>query len=402
MAETTTELRYGFGRNWQRFVNRYLDEDRIAIAQRELLSNLQLSTLKGLSFLDIGSGSGIHSLAALRAGAERVVSFDYDMDAVQATRSLREAAGAPAHWTVTSGSVLDAEFLATLGLADIVYSWGVLHHTGQQWRALDNVFRTVKPGGQLSIALYNRDMCFDPPWDFWLDVKQRYNRSSPLRRRRMEIAYIWYMGLKSSWRNLPALWRQARQYRRHRGMAYYTDVCDWLGGWPMEFSTLSEVLGASSKNGFALERLRTGEFCSEYLFRAPLHSEPATGLAAYFRSVGTMEELASIGKFHLSGTGAAARQLLEAARRHGCAPLGVFDRERRGSWEGYEIQPETELANHNDVPVVVASSYFGDIVERLTALGCRQVIDAFPIIVQFMRAEGEKKGPPERRFRWLL
>ena len=129
-------MRFGFGKNWQLYIQRYFNEERVSIAQKHLLDFLQLDSLAGKYFLDIGCGSGLHSLAACKAGASRVVSFDYDWNSVHATEKLKEFSGNPAHWTVLQGSILEPQFLATLQPADIVYSWGVLHHTGALWQAL--------------------------------------------------------------------------------------------------------------------------------------------------------------------------------------------------------------------------------------------------------------------------
>ncbi len=146
--------RFEFGDNWTRFLA-VLDEPRIAAAERALQAMLEMERLDGLSFLDVGSGSGLSSLAARRLGT-RVTSFDYDPQSVACTGELarRYFPGDPS-WTIQRRSVLDRDALAALGTFDIVYSWGVLHHTGQMWDALQNVIAPVKPGGRLFIAIYN-------------------------------------------------------------------------------------------------------------------------------------------------------------------------------------------------------------------------------------------------------
>ena len=146
--------RFEFGKNWAKFLE-LLNEQRIAEAEASLRQMLECDDLKGKSFLDIGSGSGLFSLAARRLGA-RVHSFDYDPHSVACTAELRRRYfPADEAWTVESGSALDAEYLRGLGQFDIVYSWGVLHHTGEMWRALDNAHLPVAPGGRLFIAIYN-------------------------------------------------------------------------------------------------------------------------------------------------------------------------------------------------------------------------------------------------------
>ncbi|MDX2121208.1 MAG: class I SAM-dependent methyltransferase, partial [Gemmatimonadota bacterium] len=127
--------RFAFGRNWASFL-RLLDEERIRAAEDSLRSLTGRDDLTGLRFLDIGSGSGLFSLAARRLGA-RVHSFDYDTDSVECTRELRRQYFAEdANWVVEQGSVLDPGYIASLGTHDVVYSWGVLHHTGAMWVAV--------------------------------------------------------------------------------------------------------------------------------------------------------------------------------------------------------------------------------------------------------------------------
>ena len=93
--------------------------------------------------------------AARRLGAT-VHSFDYDPESVACTEQLKQRNDpTDIAWTIEPGSVLDPDYLRTLGSWDIVYSWGVLHHTGAMWEALGNVAPLVKPSGLLFISIYN-------------------------------------------------------------------------------------------------------------------------------------------------------------------------------------------------------------------------------------------------------
>lgn len=264
MAET----RYEFGRNWQRYLKRKFNDERLQLAKQAMLGFLERADLSGSTFLDIGSGSGIHSCAAFLAGAARVVSFDYDAESVAATRWMHQRAGSPPHWSVQQGSVLDASFVETLGRFDVVYAWGVLHHTGDQWAALAQAARCVAPGGRFFLALYDRDMYRSPSPEFWLDVKRRYNRLGPLGRRAMEA---WYIGRFVVPKRPSSMLRFARRLAagEARGMSLYTDVRDWLGGWPMEFSTVDEVRQHAAAHGLSTLKVRQGEGNAEYLLERP-------------------------------------------------------------------------------------------------------------------------------------
>lgn len=263
-----TEKRFAFGKNWQQFVETKLSDERIDISGSHMLHFLDKEDLEGTTFLDIGCGSGIHSLAAVNAGAERVHSFDYDPYSVRTTERVKEAKAPNAStWTIEQGSVLDKGYMAGLGLYDIVYSWGVLHHTGDQWAAMRNASECVVPGGLLYIALYSADVHTDPPPEFWLEVKQRYVDASRLARARMVLWYLWRFDLGGDPFRLPVLIRKMREYRNSRGMSYLTDVRDWIGGWPMEFSRDQDVLDFFAELGFELVKIKQGEANTEYLFR---------------------------------------------------------------------------------------------------------------------------------------
>jgi len=237
------EKTFSFGRNWQLFLNS-VDEERIRTAEQSLTDFLNVGDLKGKTFLDIGCGSGLFSLAAWRLGASRVMSFDVDPFSVECCKYLHKTAGSPETWQVVEGSVLDTGFLQTLGSFDLVYSWGVLHHTGAMWDALVNSARLVNPGGYLYIAIYNRILGRDgsTSWihPFWLKVKQVYNAYPAVGTWILEpLAMAAYVALVMASMHNPVA--HIKNYKSHRGMSWRTDATDWLGGYPYEFATVEEV-----------------------------------------------------------------------------------------------------------------------------------------------------------------
>jgi len=234
---------FSFGRNWQIFLKSF-DEERVRIAEDSLTQFLGLPDLKGKSFLDIGCGSGLFSYAAFNLGAERIVSFDVDPFSVECCKHLRGRANNPAHWEVSEGSVLDGNFLSGLGAFDIVYSWGVLHHTGHLWDAIEYSARLVNPGGYYYIALYNKILARNDStsWihPFWLKVKTVYNTYPALGTYILEpLAMSAYLAIVVARGENPVT--HIRNYKSHRGMSWRTDATDWLGGYPYEFATVEEI-----------------------------------------------------------------------------------------------------------------------------------------------------------------
>jgi len=245
---------FGFGRNWQRYISEHLNPERERIAAESLHDLLQVD-LRGKSFLDIGSGSGLFSLCACKAGASHVTSIDVDPSSVTATKHLRASAGDPENWVVRHDSILDGNVARTLPAADIVYSWGVLHHTGNMHEAIVNAAQLVNPGGLFCIAIYNRVTGRFLDSERWLRIKRAYNHSPRAAQAAMESLYAGYWSL-GRLRNRQNPLRIAREYKASRGMALKTDLVDWLGGYPYEFATSDEVIAFCTKRcGMSLVRL---------------------------------------------------------------------------------------------------------------------------------------------------
>jgi 2-polyprenyl-3-methyl-5-hydroxy-6-metoxy-1,4-benzoquinol methylase len=253
--------RYRFGRNWARFLE-LLNDDRITAAERSLVGMLGLERLEGKTFLDIGSGSGLFSLAARRLGA-RVTSFDFDPDSVGCTKALKERFFAEDQsWSVLQGSVLDPQFVEALPGHDVVYSWGVLHHTGHLHEALVRASGRVAPGGLLFLALYRKTwLC-----RFWKIEKRAYVACPPWVQGGMRALFKGTVGLAHR------LTRPGAS--PPRGMDYDRDIDDWLGGYPYESITPTELKTFMRSRGFELVRqnvksegIHITPGCDEFLFR---------------------------------------------------------------------------------------------------------------------------------------
>ena len=260
---TNDKITFSFGKNWEEFVQKHLSQERIHVTKTHILEFLEMPSLEGKYFLDIGCGSGLSSLAALEAGAAKVVSFDVDPSSVSAAQRIREIKENPANWTVLHGSILDEAFVSSLEQADIVHAWGVLHHTGDMWKAIERTAKLMKEDGLMYIALYTTT----PKSDYWHQVKIRYNQMSPTGKKVMEYWYVFRHTLIPHFIRLKNPFRHIRQYRQSRGMAYFTDVKDWLGGYPYEHAKVEEVLRfCRTQFNLELVNIRTGEANTEYLF----------------------------------------------------------------------------------------------------------------------------------------
>jgi 2-polyprenyl-6-hydroxyphenyl methylase/3-demethylubiquinone-9 3-methyltransferase len=261
--------RFAFGANWARFLTR-LTPARIQLAEESLRD--MLGDLSGRRFLDIGSGSGLFSLAARNLGAS-VHSFDYDPKSVACTAELRRRFHPDdADWTVERGSALDDAYLRQLGRYDVVYSWGVLHHTGQMWRALDLARLPLCPGGHLWVALYNRT----PSASHRRIVAMKWTYVHlPPARWPLLAAYAAKHGLpeigSAIYRGRSPLQHFQKYAETSRGMSWWTDLVDWVGGYPYEAATPAEVRRFYAERGLTLERsvLRDGIGCNEFVFRSP-------------------------------------------------------------------------------------------------------------------------------------
>jgi 2-polyprenyl-3-methyl-5-hydroxy-6-metoxy-1,4-benzoquinol methylase len=265
---------FEFGKNWEFFIKHYFNQEKLDEAKKSFIEFVGEHTLRGKTFIDVGCGSGLFSLAAYKLGASKVMSFDVDQYSVKCCKYLREQEGNPQNWEVFEGSALDRNFLNRLGKHDLVYSWGVLHHTGDMWQAIENVATLVKNNGLLYIALYNKADGFGiypdgrlGPSSFWVKEKKFYSALPALFQNLIDycvmcsLIAIYILTL-----NNPI--KKIQSHKKLRGMSWRVDIKDWLGGYPYEYASVAEIFTFLKKRGFALENLKcnNGLLNNEYLF----------------------------------------------------------------------------------------------------------------------------------------
>lgn len=269
--EVSSGERFEFGKNWSAFLS-VLNEDRILEAEKSLKEMLETDDLQGKTFLDIGSGSGLFSLAARRLGA-KVFSFDFDSNSFACTKELkRRFFERDENWTIEQGSALDKNYVESLGKFDIVYSWGVLHHTGKMWEALSNAALPVKDGGKLFVAIYNDTGSQVGRWKW---IKKTYCGLPRVLKTPFAVLAILPEESKKFAKSLITLKPQTyinswTKYQSSRGMNRWYDIVDWVGGYPYEVAAPDEMFEFYKTRGFELAKMKckgVGLGCNEFVFR---------------------------------------------------------------------------------------------------------------------------------------
>jgi SAM-dependent methyltransferase len=238
-----------------------MDEERIDEAMQSLKKLFGEDRLANKSFLDIGSGSGLFSIAAARLGARPVLGLDVDPLSVDTSQQNAAQWLKDLSWTsFRHRSVLDTQQMNSLGLFDIVYSWGVLHHTGNMKLALQNAGQRVSPGGTLMIAIYNRHWSSSA----WKLIKWLYNRVGTIGQKLL-IGILLPVIFLAKW-----LVMFKNPLRMQRGMDFMHNIVDWVGGYPYEYASIKEMTAILEKNGFKLidvfpAKVPTG--CNEFVCR---------------------------------------------------------------------------------------------------------------------------------------
>lgn len=251
-------IAFNFGKNWQRFSGSSLDNQKFEIALSSLGKLIGQERLKGSTFLDIGCGSGIFAIAASLAGAEKVVGIDISKDSVEASTNNKKRFANQSAVDFFHKSIFDDDIMQ-MGRFDIVYSWGVLHHTGNMWKAIDIASKLVAAQSLFVIAIYNKHWSSGA----WKVIKWFYNAVPKF----VQWLIIWIFYIIIAMAKL--IITRKNPFKKRRGMSFYYDVIDWLGGYPYEYATKEGIINHLEKLGFkCIKYLKppvpTG--CNEFVF----------------------------------------------------------------------------------------------------------------------------------------
>jgi 2-polyprenyl-6-hydroxyphenyl methylase/3-demethylubiquinone-9 3-methyltransferase len=258
-------MQFDFGQNWLDFSKRALTLQKVDEARKDFQKLLSGIDLKGKRFLDIGFGQGLSILLAQEAGAE-VYGNDINPKCRDALARTASVMGKKADIPVIVGSILDKSTVQKLafevpnnGLYDIVHSWGVLHHTGDMHLALKNAASLVRDNGHFVVAIYNRHITSKP----WLIIKWLYC-SSPSLIQHLFIALLYPVIFIAKF----AVTRKS-PFNQMRGMDFYYNVIDWVGGYPYEYASEKELINMLSPMGFSCKKTIPAEVptgCNEFVF----------------------------------------------------------------------------------------------------------------------------------------
>lgn len=249
---------FNFGENWLKY-SEMIGETEIKEAEESLKTFFENENIEGKKFLDIGCGSGLFSIAAKNLYKGKVVGIDISDESIKSSILNKNKILPNEDIEFKKISVLGDDF-KDLGTFDVVYSWGVLHHTGNMYKAIENSMNAVAGGGILSIAIYNKH------WSsfFWKQIKYLYNISPQIGKNL--LICIFYPIILS----VKFLVTFENPLKMRRGMIFYYNIVDWLGGYPYEYASKEEIKSFVENKGFKLVKFTNPKVpisCNEYMFK---------------------------------------------------------------------------------------------------------------------------------------
>jgi SAM-dependent methyltransferase len=256
---------FNFGSNWKNYSKYALSGKKIETAKLHFDKLFENIDLNEKSFLDIGFGQGLSLLIATEKNANTVGCDINPLCSEVLLFNMKMFNNNLNEIPVVIGSINDETTVENIlklndgNLFDIVHSWGVLHHTGNMWKAIEKSKNLVTKNGIFVIAIYNKHFTAK----FWHLIKKVYNSSGWFIKNLMLAGY------------LPLIFIRYLLYFQNpmklpRGMNIYYDAIDWLGGYPYQYASIDEILDYMNQNGFTQVRIvKTSGFtgCNEFVFK---------------------------------------------------------------------------------------------------------------------------------------
>ncbi|MDC1073056.1 class I SAM-dependent methyltransferase [Gammaproteobacteria bacterium] len=257
---------FDFGENWKHYSNAVLTQNHISEAEEAFETLTREIDLKSRNFLDVGFGQGLSAFLAAKKGAN-VTCLDINLKCEEALKSTEKFfdSSVKKNINLNIGSILDSSIIKKFkndfprGF-DVIHSWGVLHHTGNMNQAFFNCASMLAEDGFLIIAIYNRHWS-SPVWR----VLKRIYCNTPVIGKKILITFftpiIFLAKLIVTGKN---------PLRSARGMDFFVDIVDWVGGYPYEYASVVEIEEIGRKNNLQLENVRPSNVptgCNEFIFR---------------------------------------------------------------------------------------------------------------------------------------
>lgn len=251
---------FNFGENWDQYSEKVLSKESLDSAILSIQSLLQIENLDNKSFLDVGCGSGLFSVAAQKLNASKVVGIDINPICVDISLINSEMYAPYSSMSFIQGSALDNAFLNQLGEFDIVYAWGSLHHTGSMWDSISSISQRINPNGMFVLSIYNKH--FTSP--IWRLIKRVYNTSPNIGKKIMVYIFgVIIFGAKF-------VMTGNHPFKKERGMDFWYDVIDWVGGYPYEYANPQELINFLNNLDYRLVNYVPAEVptgCNEFVFK---------------------------------------------------------------------------------------------------------------------------------------